>query len=132
MAIHSLLTSTPTDLIQNNPYLLITLPVLSLIIYIFTNELYRHSLRIPTLPGPRGLPLIGNLHQIRTNAAEQYRLWAKTHGDVYQVQLGNVPVVVVNSARAARALFGNLSGGLKSRPEFYTFHKVFRLEASGT
>lgn len=94
------------------------------IIYFFVNEFIRASARIPGFKGPRGLPLIGNLAQIRENAAEQYRIWSKTYGPVYQIQLGNIPVIVVNSAAAAKALFGHNAQALSSRPEFYTFHRV--------
>jgi 3-hydroxyphenylacetate 6-hydroxylase len=84
----------------------------------------RSSARVKGMNGPMGWPLIGNLWHIRTNAAEQYRLWSKTHGAVFQIQLGNVPVVVVNSAASAKVLFGQNAQALSSRPEFYTFHKV--------
>jgi 3-hydroxyphenylacetate 6-hydroxylase len=76
------------------------------------------------MKGPSGIPLIGNIGQIRVNAAEKYREWAKTYGAVYQIQLGNIPVVVVNSAASAKVLFGQHAQALSSRPEFYTFHKV--------
>ncbi|KAL4981620.1 3-hydroxyphenylacetate 6-hydroxylase [Aspergillus falconensis] len=101
------------------------------ILYIIINEFVRASARIPGFKGPRGLPLIGNLAQIRENAAEQYRLWSKTYGPVYQIQLGNIPVLVVNSAGAAKVLFGQNSQALSSRPEFYTFHKIVS-NTSGT
>lgn len=77
------------------------------------------------MKGPSGLPLIGNLWDIRVNAAEKYREWARRFGDVYQIQLGNIPVVVINSASAARTIFGQNAQAMSSRPEFYTFHKVF-------
>lgn len=93
-------------------------------LYIIVNEFIRSSARIPGVKGPRGMPLIGNLAQIRKNAAEQYRIWSKTYGAVYQIQLGNIPVIVVNSAAAAKVLFGQNAQALSSRPEFYTFHKV--------
>lgn len=93
-------------------------------VYIFLNEFIRKAARIPGLTGPRGLPLIGNLLQIRENAAEKYRQWARSHGSVYQIQLGNIPIVVVNSAGAAKSLFGQNAQAMSSRPEFYTFHKV--------
>ena len=93
-------------------------------LYIVFNEVVRQKSRIPTLKGPPGLPLIGNLHQIRTNAAEQYRSWSKTYGGVYQIQLGSIPIVVVNTAAAAKVIFGQNAQALNSRPEFYTFHKV--------
>ncbi|TQN64408.1 3-hydroxyphenylacetate 6-hydroxylase [Colletotrichum shisoi] len=90
------------------------------LIYVIANEFIRSKARIAKLDGPRGLPLVGNLLDIRVNAAEQYRKWAKKFGPVYQIQLGNVPVVVVNSSAAAKALFGQNAQALSSRPEFYT------------
>ncbi|KKK24395.1 hypothetical protein P175DRAFT_0431036 [Aspergillus ochraceoroseus IBT 24754] len=102
------------------------------ILYIIINEFIRASVRIPGFTGPRGLPLIGNLAQIRKNAAEQYRIWSKTYGAVYQIQLGNIPVIVVNSAAAAKVLFGQNAQALSSRPEFYTFHKIVSNTAGTT
>lgn len=90
-----------------------------------TYELVRWSARVPGFRGPPGKPIVGNLWQIRQNdAPEQYRQWAKKYGPVYQIQLGNIPVLVVNSAAAAKAIFNQHSHATSSRPEFYTFHKV--------
>ncbi|OAL19672.1 hypothetical protein AYO22_09544 [Fonsecaea multimorphosa] len=93
-------------------------------LYVIINEVIRYTARLPGISGPAGLPLVGNLWSIRKNAAEQYRIWSKQYGDVYQVLLGNVPIIVVNSAEAAKGLFGQHTSALSSRPEFYTFHKV--------
>ncbi|KAK2041366.1 cytochrome P450 [Colletotrichum somersetense] len=100
-------------------------------IYLIANEFIRANARIAKLDGPRGLPLIGNLWDIRVNAAEQYRRWAQEFGAVYQIQLGNVPVVVVNTSAAAKVLFGQHAQALSSRPEFYTFHKILS-DTAGT
>lgn len=104
----------------------------SALLYLLLGELQRHQARIPGFSGPSGLPMIGNIHQIRVNAAEQYRLWSKKYGPVYQIMLGNVPVIVVNGAKAAREIFGANSQALASRPEFYTFHKVVSSTAGTT
>lgn len=101
-------------------------------LYILINEIIRANARIPRLKGPRGLPLVGNIWDIRTDAAERYRQWSKQYGDVYQIMLGNIPVVVVNSAAAAKALFGSNAQVLSSRPELYTFHKVLSNTAGTT
>jgi len=92
--------------------------------YVIANEFVRRKARVPGFKGPAGLPLIGNIADIKYNAAEKYRQWSETYGDVYQIQLGNVPVIVVNSAASARVIFGQYSQALSSRPVFYTFHKV--------
>lgn len=94
------------------------------ITYILINEFARRSARVKGFSGPFNWPLVGNIPDIKYNAAEKYREWSKIYGDVYQIQLGNVPVIVVNSAEAARKIFGQNSQALSSRPVFWTFHKV--------
>ncbi|KAH6651538.1 cytochrome P450 [Truncatella angustata] len=101
------------------------------VIYVVLNEFVRANARISGLKGPRGLPIVGNIWDIRTNAAEKYRKWSKLYGGVYQIQLGNIPVVVVNTAATAKVIFGQNSQALASRPEFYTFHRVVS-DTSGT
>jgi len=100
--------------------------------YLLVTEFQRKQARIASFDGPPGLPVIGNIGDIKYNAAEKYREWSKTYGDVYQIQLGNVPVLVVNSAKAARVLFGQNAQALSSRPVFYTFHKVLSNTAGTT
>ncbi|KAF2143917.1 uncharacterized protein K452DRAFT_247434 [Aplosporella prunicola CBS 121167] len=109
-------------------YLFLAVPLTYLVI----NEYVRARARVPGFAGPPGLPVIGNLYQIRVNAAEQYRLWSQRYGAVYQIQLGNIPVIVVNSAAAARDIFGKNSQALSSRPVFHTFHKVLSNTAGTT
>lgn len=96
----------------------------NVVLYFVLTEIGRYNARLAGFKGPSGLPVIGNIWAIRTNAAEQYRQWARNFGSVYQIQLGNVPVIVVNSSAAARTIFGQNAQALSSRPEFYTFHKV--------
>ena len=100
--------------------------------YVLVNEFIRYKARIQGFSGPTGIPIIGNIFSIRHNAAEKYRTWTARFGDVYQIQLGNVPVVVVNTASAAKAIFGQNSQALSSRPVFYTFHKVLSNTAGTT
>ncbi|KAJ5112972.1 hypothetical protein N7456_001506 [Penicillium angulare] len=132
MAIASTLIALQGQVIQHPWHALgITAFVLP-ILYVILNEFIRASARVRGLNGPRGLPLIGNLAQIRVNAAEQYRIWSRKFGAVYQIQLGNIPVVVVNSAASAKVLFGQNAQALSSRPEFYTFHKIVSNTAGTT
>lgn len=124
MAIAAALSTLQNSIIQS-PWHALGIAVLLLpFVYVVLNEFIRSSARVQGMKGPTGLPLIGNLAQIRVNAAEQYRIWSKKFGPVYQIQLGNIPVVVVNSAASAKILFGQNAQALSSRPEFYTFHKV--------
>src|SRR5690554_212482 len=109
------LVSLAVDIAHENPLgFLAILAVFIPISYIVINEFVRRQARIPGMKGPSGIPLIGNIGQIRVNAAEKYREWAKTFGAVYQIQLGNIPVVVVNSAASAKVLFGQHAQALSS------------------
>ena len=95
--------------------------VISFLIY----EGVRWAARIPGFSGPFGVPIAGNLLQIKgKDAPTQYRLWARKYGPVYQIQLGNIPVLVINTAAAAKAILTQNSHATADRPEFYTFHKV--------
>jgi 3-hydroxyphenylacetate 6-hydroxylase len=124
MAIAAALTSLQSHALDSPWRSLAVVAVLVPLLYVVFNEFTRASVRVKGIHGPSGLPLIGNLAQIRKNAAEQYRLWSKKYGSVYQIQLGNVPIVVINSAASAKSIFGQNAQALSSRPEFYTFHKV--------
>ncbi|KAI1373212.1 cytochrome P450 [Hypoxylon crocopeplum] len=104
--------------------LLFFIPTIVLAIYIVFNEIVRLRARIPKLPGPLGYPLLGSLPSLRgTATSDEYRIWAERYGDVFQVQLGNVTAVVVNSTAAARALFIGQREATNSRPVFYVLHK---------
>ncbi|OTB11814.1 hypothetical protein K445DRAFT_306763 [Daldinia sp. EC12] len=103
---------------------LLIVPTLSIFFYVVLNEIARLQGRIPKLPGPWGYPLLGSLPSLRgTATSDKYRIWAKRYGDVFQVPLGNVTAVVVNSTAAARALFIGQREATNSRPIFYVLHK---------
>jgi 3-hydroxyphenylacetate 6-hydroxylase len=125
MAIANILHALQQNVVEHTLQSALIAFIIIPLAYVISNEVVRYRARIPNLDGPKGLPLIGNLWDIHgINAAEKYRSWAKRWGDVYQIQLGNIPVVVVNTAASAKVLFGHNSQAFSSRPEFYTFHKV--------
>lgn len=116
----SLLAEFSSHILRDSFILFLVVPLL----YLLVNEFIRWSARFKGFNGPRNWPVVGNIPDIRYNASEKYREWAQIYGDVYQIQLGNVPILVVNSAAAAKAIFGGNSQALSSRPVFWTFHKV--------
>lgn len=119
------LTSPLYHLILDHPILTTTLSLpTALLVYLLINELVRYTSRNHDFNGPPNRILVGNLPDITNNTSETLRQWAKVYGDVYEMQLGNIPIIVVNSAPAAKELFGTKGHALNSRPEFYTFHKV--------
>ncbi|CAM0146685.1 unnamed protein product [Urochloa decumbens] len=74
------------------------------------------QLRLP--PGPRRLPVLGNMHQIMGSLPHR-SLWkmAQQHGPVMLLRLGSVPTVVVSSAAAAREVMKTHDADCCSRPD---------------
>ncbi|KAJ7664304.1 cytochrome P450 [Mycena rosella] len=72
----------------------------------------------PVPPGPRPLPVIGNLLNIPDR--EQwlvYQDWSRQYGsDVVHLNVFGTDILVVNSAEAASALFGHKSAIYSDRP----------------
>jgi len=90
MAIDSLFGFLTTYSLEH-PLLFALYTLIGLVIgYVVVIELQRAKARIPGITCPLGLLIVGNIHQVRVNAAEQYRLWSQKYGPVYQVMLGNI------------------------------------------
>lgn len=66
--------------------------------------------RFKRIPGPRQLPIIGNIGQV--DAARQHPKfleWARRYGEIYQVRFGSNRIVVLNSAKASIELLDRRS-----------------------
>ncbi|TFY56489.1 hypothetical protein EVJ58_g7611 [Rhodofomes roseus] len=78
-------------------------------------------------PGPRPLPLIGNAHQMPFEYPEQtFARWKNLYGDLIFLRMFTTPLLVVNSARAARDLLEKRSAKYSGRP-----YSVFHIELIG-
>ncbi|KAG6872026.1 hypothetical protein C0995_013808 [Termitomyces sp. Mi166 len=71
----------------------------------------------PLPPGPRPLPLVGNMFQIpQKDEWPVYEAWAKKYGPVTYLTMLGTPMIVLNSLKVARDLMDERSGIYSNRP----------------
>ncbi|XP_065873437.1 cytochrome P450 71B37-like [Euphorbia lathyris] len=80
------------------PLILLSLLLLLPLYLIFKNN--KQNKKLP--PGPSRLPILGNLHQLSQLVHQSYSQLSKKYGPVMLLRLGQIPVIVVSSAEAAR------------------------------
>ncbi|KAH9856147.1 cytochrome P450 [Lenzites betulinus] len=77
----------------------------------------KHARARQTPPGPRALPVLGNVHQLPMDYQQRtFGAWAAQYGDVVYAKLFARPVLVLNSLRAAHDLLEKRSARYSDRP----------------
>nr|XP_056704601.1 cytochrome P450 1A1-like [Euleptes europaea] len=75
----------------------------------------------PLPPGPWSLPIVGNLLQLEEYPYVSFDRMRKKYGDVFQIKLGMVPVVVVNGFDAVKKVLLRDGESFAGRPNMHTF-----------
>ncbi|XP_037396611.1 cytochrome P450 2D3-like isoform X3 [Pygocentrus nattereri] len=69
-------------------------------------------------PGPRPLPLFGNLFQLNiTNPLKDFEKLAERYGNVYSLYIGGTPAVVLTGLKALKEAFVNKAADFSGRPQ---------------
>lgn len=76
------------------------------------------------LPGPRALPFIGNMLEVGKRPYLSLSAMRKRYGDVFQIQLGMRPVIVLSGAETVRQALVKQGEEFSSRPDLYTFRFI--------
>ncbi|KAI4613117.1 hypothetical protein J4E83_007528 [Alternaria metachromatica] len=79
----------------------------------------RYSNRPPTgtkaAPGPAGLPVLGNAHQLGQQPHQQITAWAREYGEVYKIRLGWNDWYMICSPEACKEILDKQSAHTSSR-----------------
>lgn len=73
-----------------------------------------HHKKLP--PGPRGFPIIGNLHLLGSLPHRSMTELAKHYGPIMSMRLGYVPTVVISSPKAAELILKTHDAVFANRP----------------
>ncbi|KAI0551784.1 O-methylsterigmatocystin oxidoreductase [Xylaria curta] len=80
-----------------------------------TSEVNRIRKGLRRVPGPWGLPIVGNLLQLSKRPQNELGNWALKYGELFQIKLGLTTWVYVNSPEAAREIMDKQSAHTSSR-----------------
>lgn len=104
-------------------------------VFIFTLiaiGVYRRRIRSKDQPpGPWGLPFVGYLPFFRKNPPRKCTQLAKTYGDIFCIQLGSWPTIVLNSRAAIREALVEQSDTFSDRPAFFSCKVVNNMRSLG-
>ncbi|KAI5863340.1 cytochrome P450 [Durotheca rogersii] len=76
-------------------------------------------------PGPRRLPLIGNLHQlVQSHPWLEFHRWSKTYGPVMYLDMLGQPIVVLSTYAAAQDLLSKRGARYSDRPRSIFFNDL--------
>lgn len=95
---------------------------------IIDNHHHHHQkLPLPEPPGPKPIPILGNLHLLGKYEVpfQGFTDLAKKYGDVYKLKLGATPCLVVNSVEKIREVLNQNGKFFGGRPDFIRFNKLF-------
>ncbi|KAJ3300097.1 hypothetical protein HK104_004566 [Borealophlyctis nickersoniae] len=70
-------------------------------------------------PGPTGLPILGNLHQLGDFPHLRFLEWTKIYGDVFSIRMGSQLAVIINGPKPLKDLL--VTNGVKHSSRFFSY-----------
>ncbi|KAH9044125.1 cytochrome P450 [Lactarius hengduanensis] len=109
----------------------VLLPVAAFLLAAFSyTTIRRVRSRLPYPPGPKRIPIIGNLLDMPSREEwVTYKKWSDQYGsDVVHVDVLGTHMVIINSAKAANELFGKRSSIYSDRPSLVALNTILGMD----
>lgn len=97
--------------------------VLPFFLHLIFRRIKKRELNPKVPPGPRKLPIIGNLHQICDLTPRTLWLLSQKYGSLMHLKIGRMPILVVSSADMAREILKINDFGFCTRPKLTSSSK---------
>ncbi|KAK3439856.1 hypothetical protein EUGRSUZ_B00198 [Eucalyptus grandis] len=100
-----------------------TLVIMAVIAVLSKKKFRKRKYNLP--PSPPKLPILGNLHQLSKLPHISLHHLARTYGPIIFLQLGEIPTIVVSSAKMAKEVMKTHDLALSSRPQIFSAKRLF-------
>ncbi|KAG5991738.1 hypothetical protein E4U52_003372 [Claviceps spartinae] len=91
-------------------------------IILYSRRRSASSLRLPLPPGPKGLPIVGNVFDLPPAGIPEYEHWLKhkdAYGSISSISILGTTIIILHSYEAQRELLVKESSKTTARPIFY-------------
>ncbi|KAF9463394.1 cytochrome P450 [Collybia nuda] len=92
------------------------------IVFKYFHRLYYRSKYWP--PGPRGLPILGNIFQLPSFPWFKFTEWKAQYGPIISLNLAGQPMIILNTAKAASDLLNHRSQIYSDRPPYIMAQEI--------
>uniref|UniRef100_A0A452GZ56 Cytochrome P450 family 2 subfamily B member 6 n=1 Tax=Gopherus agassizii TaxID=38772 RepID=A0A452GZ56_9SAUR len=107
-----------------DPTVILLLFVVTSVSILFVKKSWNKRTCLNFPPGPRPLPILGNLHQL--NLKRPYRTLLKKYGPVFSIHMGPKNMVVLSGYKMVKEALVNQADAFAERPRIPIFEKFAR------
>ncbi len=101
-------------------YLATYAAIAGLLIGMYIVKRRKSTSSLPLPPGPKPLPIIGNVHQApKSYGWRTYREWSKQYGPIVHVNMLGQPVIILSTSEVAHDLLAKRGAIFSDRPRLF-------------